>query len=221
MNIKIVDLYDLDHTLAKDYLNKFEYPWQALSGIKEFIINLGKTLSKEEYKEISENVWIHNTAKIYPSAYIGSPCIIGANSEIRHGAFIRSSALVGNGVVIGNSVELKNVIIFDNAEVPHFNYVGDAILGFHAHMGAGAITSNIKSDKKNIIIHNENQEIETGLRKIGAFIGDFVEVGCNTVLNPGTIVGRNTSIYPLSSVRGCIKEDSIYKNGILVKKERD
>ena len=221
MNIKIVDLYDLDHTLAKDYLNKFEYPWQALSGIKEFIINLGKTLNKEEYKEISENVWIHNTAKIYPSAYIGSPCIIGANSEIRHGAFIRSSALVGNNVVIGNSVELKNVIIFDNAEVPHFNYVGDAILGFHAHMGAGAITSNIKSDKKNIVIHNETNNIETGLRKIGAFIGDFVEVGCNTVLNPGTIVGRNTSIYPLSSVRGCIKEDSIYKNGILVKKERD
>ena len=219
MNIKIIDLYDLDHTLAKDYLNKFEYPWQALSGIKEFIINLGKTLNKEEYKEISENVWIHNTAKIYPSAYIGSPCIIGANSEIRHGAFIRSSALVGNGVVIGNSVELKNVIIFDNAEVPHFNYVGDAILGFHAHMGAGAITSNIKSDKKNIIIHNENQEIETGLRKIGAFLGDYVEVGCNSVLNPGTIVGRCTNIYPLSSVRGCIKENSIYKNGKLVKKE--
>jgi len=221
MNIKIKDLYNLDHSLAKDYLNDFEYPWQALSGIKEFIINLGKTLNKEEYKEISENVWIHNTAKIYPSAYIGSPCIIGANSEIRHGAFIRSSALVGNNVVIGNSVELKNVIIFDNAEVPHFNYVGDAILGFHAHMGAGAITSNIKSDKKNIVIHNETNNIETGLRKIGAFIGDFVEVGCNTVLNPGTIVGRNTSIYPLSSVRGCIKEDSIYKNGILVKKERD
>ena len=218
MNIEIKELFDLNHTIAKNYLSQFKYPWEALKGIKDLIIELGSKLDKNEFNEVKPNVWIHKTAKVFESAYIGEYTIIGKNTEVRHSAFIRGSALIGDSVVIGNSVEVKNAIIFDNAEVPHFNYVGDSILGFHAHMGAGAITSNIKSDKKNIVIHNEGNDIKTDLRKIGAFLGDYVEVGCNSVLNPGTIVGKNTNIYPLSNVRGVISANSIYKNGILVKK---
>ena len=218
MNIEIKELFDLNHTIAKNYLSQFKYPWEALKGIKDLIIELGSKLDKNEFNEVKPNVWIHKTAKVFESAYIGEYTIIGKNTEVRHSAFIRGSALIGDSVVIGNSVEVKNAIIFDNAEVPHFNYVGDSILGFHAHMGAGAITSNIKSDKKNIVIHNEGNDIKTDLRKIGAFLGDNVEVGCNSVLNPGTIVGKNTNIYPLSNVRGVISANSIYKNGILVKK---
>ena len=215
--MKINELYDLEHTLAKDYLSKYEYPWEALAGIKDFIIELGKSLDKNEYKEIKENVWVHKTAKVFDSAYLGSPCIIGENTEVRHCAFIRGSALVGNNSVVGNSVELKNVIIFDNVEVPHYNYVGDSILGFKSHMGAGSITSNVKSDRGLVVIHGE-EDIKTGIKKVGAFLGDYVEVGCNSVLNPGTVIGRHTNIYPLSSVRGVIKENSIYKNGIIVSK---
>ncbi len=215
--MKINELYDLEHTLAKDYLSKYEYPWEALAGIKDFIIELGKSLDKNEYKEIKENVWVHKTAKVFDSAYLGSPCIIGENTEVRHCAFIRGSALVGNNSVVGNSVELKNVIIFDNVEVPHYNYVGDSILGFKSHMGAGSITSNVKSDRGLVVIHGE-EDIKTGIKKVGAFLGDYVEVGCNSVLNPGTVIGRHTNIYPLSSVRGVIKENSIYKNGTIVSK---
>lgn len=218
---RINDLYDLDHTLAKDYLNQFEYPWEALKGIKEFIIELGKTLG-DDYEQREENVWVHKTATVFNSAYLGAPCIIGANSEVRHCAFIRGSALIGENCTVGNSVELKNVIIFDNVQVPHYNYVGDSILGFKSHMGAGSITSNIKSDRTLVKIKNisDGEVIETGIKKIGAMLGDYVEVGCNSVLNPGTIIGRNTNIYPTSCVRGVIPENSIFKNiNNIVKKE--
>lgn len=218
-NIKIINLYDLTHTLASDYLKGFIYPWEALKGISEFIISLGKTLDSAEYNNPAENVWIHKTAKVYPSAYFGSPCIIGANTEVRHCAFIRGSALIGENCVIGNSVELKNVIIFDNVQTPHYNYVGDSILGYKSHMGAGSITSNVKSDKTNVIIKSDDKQIETGIKKIGAMIGDNVEIGCNSVLNPGTIIGRCSNIYPTSCVRGVIPEKSIWKTGgIVIKK---
>lgn len=218
MKLIIKDLYSLEHTLASDYLNKFTYPWEALKGIKELIIELGNNLDRTEYKEVSENVWVHNTAKIFPSAYLGEPCIIGANTEIRHCAFIRGSALVGNNCVIGNSVELKNVILFDNVQTPHYNYVGDSILGYKSHMGAGSITSNVKSDKTLVVIHNEGNNIETSLKKVGAFLGDEVEVGCNSVLNPGTVIGKNSNIYPVSCVRGCIPSKSIFKDGNIINK---
>ena len=208
---KTKDLLDLEHTLAKEYLEKFEYPWDALTSIKDMIIEIGKKLPPE-YKEIKENVWIHESAKIYPSAYIDGPCIIGENSEVRHSAFIRGSALVGNNCVIGNSVELKNVIIFDNSQVPHFNYVGDSILGYYSHMGAGSITSNVRADKKIVVIHNGTEKIETGIKKFGAILGNFTEVGCNAVLNPGTIIGSNSNIYPTSCVRCVVPENSVYKN---------
>ena len=218
----IKELYDLDHTLAKEYLCGFEYPWEALKGIKDMIVALGKTLSKDEYDEVSENVWIHKTAKVFPSAYIAAPCIIGANTEVRHCAFIRGSALVGENCVVGNSCELKNVILFDHVQTPHYNYVGDSILGYYSHMGAGSITSNVKSDKKLVVVHNKEENIETGLKKFGAMIGDHVEVGCNSVLNPGTVIGRNSNVYPLSRVRGLIPENSIYKDeGIIVEKRED
>ena len=210
-NIKITELFDLSHTIASDYLSQFTYPWEALKGISELITSIGETLSPDEYDNPSENVWIHKTAKVFPSAYIGSPCIIGENTEVRHCAFIRGSALIGKNCVIGNSAELKNVIIFDNVQTPHYNYVGDSILGYKSHMGAGSITSNVKSDKTNVVIKSDGEEIITGIKKIGAMLGDFVEVGCNSVLNPGTIVGRNSSIYPTSCVRGVIPENSIYK----------
>ena len=207
----IEKLYDLSHTLSAPYLKQFDHPWEALKGIKEYIISLGSTLG-EEYTQVSEHVWIHNTAKVAPTAYLGAPCIIGAETEVRHCAFIRGSALVGVGCVVGNSVELKNVILFDKVQVPHYNYVGDSILGYKAHMGAGSITSNVKSDKSLVVIHGE-AEITTGIKKVGAMLGDHVEVGCNSVLNPGTVVGRNSSIYPLSCVRGTIPANSIYKTG--------
>ncbi len=219
MNIKIKDLFDLKHTLASSYLSSFEYPFEALKGIGEIITNLGKSLPKDEYNEVKENVWIHKTAHVFESAYLGAPLIVGANTEIRHCAFIRGNALVGNNCVVGNSTELKNVILFDNVQVPHYNYVGDSILGYKSHMGAGSITSNVKSDKTLVVIKNEGVLIETKLKKVGAFLGDFVEVGCNSVLNPGTVIGRNSNVYPLSSVRGCVPEGSIYKNGVIVKKK--
>ena len=219
-NVKITELYDLSHTAAKDYLSKFTYPWEALKGISEFIITLGKTLSADEYDNPSENVWVHKTAKVFSTAYLGAPCIIGANTEVRHGAFIRGSALVGENCVVGNSVELKNVIIFDNVQTPHYNYVGDSILGYKSHMGAGSITSNVKSDKTNVVVKSGDERIETGIKKIGAMLGDCVEVGCNSVLNPGTVIGRNSNIYPTSCVRGVIPSDSIYKTGgVIVHKQ--
>ena len=216
----IKDLYDLDHTLAKDYLAQFTYPWEALKGIKEFILQLGPTLDPEEYEEVSENVWVHKTAKVFPSAYLGSPCIIGPNTEVRHCAFVRGSALVGADCVVGNSVELKNVILFDHVQTPHCNYVGDSILGYYSHMGAGSITSNVKADKQLVIVKNGTERIETGIKKFGAMLGDHVEVGCNAVLNPGTVIGRNSNVYPTSCVRGVIPENSIWKNsGDVVEKQ--
>ena len=218
MNVEIKNLFDLNNTLAKDYLEGFTYPWEALKGISNLIIELGNKLDKNEYNLVSENVWIHKSAKIFPSAYINGPCIIGRDTEVRHSAFIRGSALVGDGCVIGNSVELKNVIIFNSVQVPHFNYVGDSILGYKSHMGAGSITSNVKSDKSLVVIHNQGNNIETNLKKVGAFLGDYVEVGCNSVLNPGTIIGRNSNVYPLSSVRGVVDANSIFKNNEVVLK---
>ena len=215
--LKTADLFDLNHTLAKDYLQKYEYPWEALKGIRNLIIELQKSLG-DEYVETSPQVFVHKEATIFPTAYLGAPCIIGKGTEVRHGAFIRGSALVGENCVVGNSVELKNVILFDNVQVPHYNYVGDSILGYKSHMGAGSITSNVKSDKKNIIIHGE-VEMETGIKKIGAMLGDNVEVGCNSVLNPGTIIGPNSNVYPLSCVRGVIPANSIRKHdGTIVQK---
>lgn len=211
MKLTINDLYDLTHTKAADYLKGFTYPWEALSGISDLIIEIGKTLPSDEYDEISENVWVAKDATVFATAYIGAPCIIGHKTEVRQCAFIRGSALVGDNCVVGNSTELKNVIIFDNVQVPHYNYVGDSILGFKSHMGAGSITSNVKSDKLNVVIKNEGENIETGRKKIGAMVGDFVEVGCNSVLNPGTVIGRNSNVYPTSCVRGVIPENSIYK----------
>ena len=210
--LTINDLYDLDHTLAADYLRQFTYPWEALKGIKEMILQLGKELDPEEYKEVSENVWVHRTAKVFPSAYLGAPCIIGPNTEVRHCAFIRGSALVGADCVVGNSVELKNVILFDHVQTPHYNYVGDSILGYYSHMGAGSITSNVRADKKLVIVHAPSGEIETGIKKFGAMLGDYVECGCNAVLNPGTVIGRHSNVYPTSCVRGVVPENSIYKN---------
>ena len=212
-NVKITDLYDLSHTAAKDYLAGFTYPWEALKGISDFIIKLGNTLSSDEYDNPSENVWVHKTAKVFPSAYLGAPCIIGANTEVRHCAFIRGSALVGENCVVGNSVELKNVILFDNVQTPHYNYVGDSILGYKSHMGAGSITSNVKSDKTNVVVKSAEEQLETGIKKIGAMLGDCVEVGCNSVLNPGTVIGRNSNIYPTSCVRGVVPANSIWKTG--------
>lgn len=212
MKIKIKDLFDLNYTISKDYLSQFEYPWEALNGIHTEIIRIGKSLDKNEYNEISPNIWVHKTAKVFPSVYLGEYTIIGANTEVRHCAFIRGNVIVGNNCVIGNSCELKNVIIFDSVQIPHYNYVGDSILGFKSHMGAGSITSNVKSDKSLVVIHNENNDIKTNLKKVGAFLGDYVEVGCNSVLNPGTIIGRNSNVYPLSSVRGVVTPNSIYKN---------
>lgn len=211
--MEITQLYDLNHTLANGYLKGFKYPWEALSGLKDYIISLGKSLDKEEYTEVSPNVWVHKTAKIAPTAHLGSPLIIGAETEVRHCAFIRGSALIGAGCVVGNSTELKNVILFDGVQVPHYNYVGDSILGYKSHMGAGSITSNVKSDKTLVIIKGDGVQIQTGLKKVGAMLGDFVEVGCNSVLNPGTVIGKNTNIYPLSCVRGVIPSDSILKSG--------
>ena len=209
--IKTINLYDMSHTMAADYLKQFEYPWQALSGIKNLIQDLGPKLG-EDFTEISPQVWVHKTAKVAPTAFLGSPCIIGAGTEVRHCAFVRGSALVGANCVVGNSVELKNVILFDDVQVPHYNYVGDSVIGFRSHMGAGAITSNLKSDKTLVTVKVGNERLETGLKKFGAILGDNVEVGCGSVLNPGTVIGQNTNVYPLSSVRGFIPAGRIYKN---------
>ena len=212
-------LFDLAHSMAGAYLAGFIYPWQALGGISSLIVDLGGKLGGE-YREVAPQVWVHETAKVAPTAYLGAPCIIGANTEIRHCAFIRGSALVGDGCVVGNSVELKNVILFDNVQVPHYNYVGDSILGYKAHMGAGSVTSNVKSDKTQVVVKHGREQWETGLKKFGAMLGDYVEVGCNSVLNPGTVLGRNTNIYPTSCVRGVVPENSIWKHdGTVVKKE--
>ena len=205
--LTIKDLFDLGHTLAKDYLAQFTYPWEALAGIKDFILTLGPTL--EDYDEVSPQVWVHKTAAVAPSAYLGGPCIIGPETEVRHCAFIRGSALVGANCVVGNSVELKNVILFDNVQTPHYNYVGDSILGYKSHMGAGSITSNVKSDKTHVVVTDGAERLDTGRKKVGAMLGDFVEVGCNSVLNPGAVIGRHTRIYPLSSVRGTVPENGI------------
>ena len=211
----IKDLYDLKHTLAAEYLAGFTYPWEALSGIKDLILTLGPTLG-EDYTEVSAGVWVHKTAKIAPTAYLGAPCIIGAGTEVRHCAFIREAALVGENCVVGNSVELKNVILFDDVQTPHYNYVGDS---YKSHMGAGSVTSNVKSDKSPVVIHG-SKEIPTGRKKVGAMLGDFVEVGCNSVLNPGTVIGRNSNVYPLSCVRGVIPANSIYKTGGVIAVKR-
>ena len=210
MNLNTTGLFDLGRTLAGDYLARFEYPWQALDGIKDLILALGPALG-EDYEERAPQVWAHETAKIAPTAFLGAPCIIGPRTEVRHCAFIRGSALVGAGCVVGNSVELKNVILFDGVQVPHYNYVGDSILGYRSHMGAGSITSNVKSDKTPVTVKNEGEIIETGRKKFGAILGDHVEAGCNSVLNPGTVIGPNSNIYPLSMVRGVVPANSIYK----------
>ncbi len=220
MDIKTADLLDLSHTLAGTYLAGFEYPWQALDGIKDFILALGPTLSTEEYDQRQPGVWVHKTATVFPTAYLGAPCIIGPETEVRHCAFIRGSALVGASCVVGNSVELKNVILFDCVQVPHYNYVGDSILGYRSHMGAGSITSNVKSDKTLVTVKDGGAALETGRKKFGAMLGDFVEVGCNSVLNPGTVIGRHTNIYPTSCVRGAVPGDSIWKTGGVVVKKR-
>lgn len=222
MNITITALFDLEKTIAAELFDGLTYPHEALDMISDFILALGETLPAEEYDHPADGIWIAKDATVYPSAYVGAPCIIDHKAEIRHGAFIRTNAIVGKGTVVGNSTELKNVVLFDNVETPHYNYVGDSILGFKAHMGAGSITSNVKSDRSLVVIKNEDERIETKRKKVGAFLGDHAEVGCNSVLNPGTVVGRHAQIYPVSCVRGCIPENSIYKKAddIVLKTER-
>ena len=209
---KIQNLYNLYQTIASSLFKDVTYPWEVLPKIKDFIITLGNTLAPDVYEKRGENIWIAKSAKIAPTAYISGPVIIGEETEIRHCAFIRGNAIIGNNCVVGNSTELKNVVLFNNVQVPHYNYVGDSILGYRSHMGAGSITSNVKSDKTLVIVKNQVESIETGLKKFGAMLGDNVEVGCNSVLNPGTVIGKNSNIYPLSSVRGVVPENSIYKN---------
>ena len=211
-DLTVLELYDLSHTAARPLLEGVTYPWQALAGIGDFIRQLGASLPADEYDHPADAVWIHKTAKVAPTAYIGEGVIIGAGTEVRHCAFIRGNALVGEGAVVGNSTELKNVILFDGVQVPHYNYVGDSILGYKAHMGAGSITSNVKSDKTLVVIKAGKDKIETGIKKVGAMLGDRVEVGCGSVLNPGTVIGRDSNVYPLSSVRGFVPAGSIYKN---------
>lgn len=210
-SLKIECLYSLEETIAKELLERYTYPWEVLPHIGEYILELGNKLPKDEYEKIGEDVWVAKSAKVAPTAFINGPAIICKDAEVRHCAFIRGKAIVGEGAVVGNSTELKNVILFNKVQVPHYNYVGDSILGYKAHMGAGSITSNVKSDKKLVTISGLDKKIETGLKKMGAMLGDYVEVGCNTVMNPGTVIGKNTNIYPLSMVRGFVKENSIYK----------
>lgn len=217
---KISELFDLEHTIAAGLFEGKEYPWEVLSDIKEYIYKLGATLPADEFDQPSEGIWIAKDAKVFPSAYIGAPCIIDHGAEVRHCAFIRESAIVGKGAVIGNSCELKNVVIFDNCEVPHYNYVGDSILGFHAHMGAGSVISNVKADRKNVIVKDADEHMETGRKKFGAMLGDWAEIGCNAVLNPGSIVGRHSNVYPTTCSRGVVPAYSIRKaNGVTVPKQ--
>ena len=213
-DITIKSLYTLEESIAGEMLDKYTHPWEVLSDIGDMIIELGKKLPTDRYTEISENVWIADSAKVMDSAHISGPCIIGEDSEVRHCAFIRGKVLIGDNCVVGNSTELKNVILFNHVQVPHFNYVGDSILGAYAHMGAGSITSNVKSDKENVVIKCHFRNIETGIKKVGAFLGDHVEIGCGSVLNPGTIIGKNTNVYPLSSVRGVVSGGSVYKSSV-------
>ena len=208
---KIDELLDLSHTIAAPLFEGRTYPWEVLGEIKAFILALGPTLPKDAYDEVSEGVWIARDAAVFPSAYIGAPCIIDHGAEVRHCAFIRGSAIVGKNCVVGNSVELKNALLFDGVQTPHYNYVGDSVLGYKSHMGAGSITSNVKSDKTLVVVKNGGERMETGLKKFGAILGDFVEVGCNSVLNPGCVIGRRSSVYPTSSVRGVVPQDSIFK----------
>lgn len=220
--LEIASLYDLSHTLAAPYLSRFTYPWEALAGLSDFIVELGRSLPAEEYEEIGENIWAAKSAVIAPTASLTGPVIIGKNSQVRHCAFLRGSILVGETCVVGNSTELKNVILFDHVQVPHYNYVGDSILGYHSHMGAGSITSNVKSDKQPVVIKAGEVQIETGRKKVGGMLGDYVEVGCGSVMNPGVVVGRHTSIYPLSMVRGYIPAGAIYKKqGEIVQKREE
>lgn len=220
--LKTTSLYHYpEHSLAFRYLSGFEYPWEALDGLKEFIRALGKTLPEAEYECHGDDVYVAKTAKVAPTAFIGGPCIVSDGAEIRHGAFIRGSAIVGAGAVVGNSVELKNCILFDGVQVPHFNYVGDSILGYKSHMGAGAVTSNVKSDKTLVSISCDGERLPTGRKKLGAMLGDFVEVGCNSVLNPGTVIGAHSNVYPLSSVRGYVPGNSIYKSRGDIAEKRD
>ena len=214
------DLFDLEKTIAAPLFAGKTYPWEVLDGIKEFILQLGETLSPEEFDHPEEGVWIAKDARVFASAYIGSPCIIDHGAEVRQCAFIRGSAIVGKNAVVGNSTELKNVVLFDNVQVPHYNYVGDSILGYKSHMGAGSLTSNVKSDKTLVVVKNGDEQIETGLKKFGAMLGEFVEVGCNSVLNPGTVIGRHTNIYPTSCVRGMVPENSIWKTGGVVVRKK-
>ena len=217
--MKTTDLYDLRHSAAGAYLRQYQYPWQALAGIRNLIPELGDELG-DDYAEAKPMVWIHKTAKIAPSAFLGAPCIIGAGTEVRHCAFIRGSALVGENCIVGNSVELKNVILFDWVQLPHLNYVGDSILGCGTHLGAGSVASNVKADRTPVTVQNGDERIETGLKKFGAMLGDRVEVGCNSVLNPGTVVGKYATVYPASCIRGVVPERSIWKHdGSIVKKE--
>lgn len=218
--LEIASLFDIANTMASDLLKQFTYPWETLKAISEYILQLGETLSLEEYDKIGEDVWIAKSATVAPSAYIHGPAIIGANAEVRHCAFIRGNAIVGEGAVVGNSTELKNVILFNKVQVPHYNYVGDSILGFQSHMGAGSITSNVKSDKTLVTVRGLDGKMETGLKKMGAILGDNVEIGCGSVLNPGTIIGKESNVYPLSSVRGYVPAKSIYKkDGEIVNKK--
>lgn len=205
-------IFDIEKTLAKPLLEKTVYPWEALGGIKDFILTLGPTLDNGVYEEVKENVWIAKSAVVFESAYIAAPCIIGENTEVRHSAFIRGSVIVGNGCVVGNSTEIKNSIIFDSVQIPHYNYIGDSILGYKSHLGAGAITSNVKSDKTPVTVSTDSGKLSTGLKKFGAMVGDNVEIGCNSVLCPGTVIGRSSTVYPLSRVRGFIPENSIFKS---------
>ena len=214
-NAKIANLYNLDETIAGEYLSQFIYPWEALAGISDFIKKIGPTLDTEKFEQLGEDIWVAKSATVAPTAYLNGPLIIDEEAEIRHCAFIRGSVIIGKGSVVGNSTELKNDIIFNNVQVPHYNYVGDSILGYRSHMGAGSITSNVKSDKTLVVVkdsYDTKEEIEPGRKKFGAMLGDFVEVGCNSVLNPGTVIGRHTNIYPLSRVRGVIPADSIFKD---------
>lgn len=216
---KIVNMYDLNETIAKEYMETAEYPWELLDGLSDYIKRLGATLDPEKYEKRGEDVWVAKNAKVAPTAFLGSPLIIDEEAEVRHCAFIRGSAIVGKGAVVGNSTELKNVILFNKVQVPHYNYVGDSVLGYKYHMGAGSICSNVKSDKKLVVVKDGDEKIETGVKKFGAMLGDHVEVGCGSVLNPGTVIGRNSNIYPLSPVRGCIPADSIYKNAAEIVKK--